>query len=360
MKLNAGGLSHVVIGRDQEIKTIKTYIKLSQHTVISAPRRYGKTTLANKVLNDLKDDYLIVKVDIFECTTIEELCYHYLNAIYASAGITNFFYKAKNSIFSLLENFTLKAEVEGIKLGYEITKEKDECTLVKKIFEFAQTFANLHNKPMIVFFDEFGDIEKFGQKFIKKIRSYMQTHTDVTYLFAGSQTSVINDIFLNRQNAFFNFASLMHLDTLNKSQSRQFLKQLDIDGTMLTKDACNSIESFSDFHPFYLVKCVIEGYVDAVLNTQDIITKHNIEQAKEKILADNNAYFESTWQKINRKKYKGAIYKSICHQKEIDLSISSSYKSQLLKELKAESILNDQAKPTDPFLCLWLGSHMLF
>jgi len=90
MKLNAGGLSFLVVGREKEIKTLKTYIGFSQHTVISAPRRYGKTTLANKVL------------------------------------------------------------------------------------------------------DEFGDIENFGQDFIKKLRSYMQTHKSIIYIFAGFQISEIN------------------------------------------------------------------------------------------------------------------------------------------------------------------------
>ena len=40
--------------------------------------------------------------------------------------------------------------------------------------------------------DEFGDIENFGQDFIKKLRSYMQTHKSIIYIFAGFQISEIN------------------------------------------------------------------------------------------------------------------------------------------------------------------------
>ncbi|MEA2050667.1 MAG: AAA family ATPase, partial [Campylobacterota bacterium] len=222
MELNAGGLSSLVVGRDKEIKTLKTYIKFSQHTVISAPRRYGKTTLANKVLDDLEDEYLIVKLDIFEATSIEELCKNYLNAIYRSIGVTNFLNKAKESIFTLLERFKLSYEHEGIKIGYEISKQEDENKLVEQTFHFANKFASLMNKKMIVFMDEFGDIEKFGQNFIKKLRSYMQTHKNVIYIFAGSQTSVINNIFLNKENAFFNFASLMNLNVLDTKSAIKF------------------------------------------------------------------------------------------------------------------------------------------
>ena len=168
MELNAGGLSSLVVGRENEIQTLKTYIGFGQHTVISAPRRYGKTTLANRVLDELKNDYLIVKLDIFEATSIDEICDLYLNAIYGSIGITNFLYKAKESIFNLLDRFNLSYEIEGIKLGYEISKEQDINKKIEKTFNFANKFAELFDKKMIVFIDEFGDTEKFGQDFIKK------------------------------------------------------------------------------------------------------------------------------------------------------------------------------------------------
>jgi uncharacterized protein len=357
MKLNAGGLSTFVIGRDKEIQILKTYIGFSQHTVITAPRRYGKTTLANQVLDELKDEYLIVKLDIFEATSIEEVCDIYLNAIYKSVGITNFLYNAKESIFNLLDRFTLSYETEGIKIGYEISKESDLNKKIEKTFQFANTFAKLFSKKMVVFIDEFGDVEKFGQDFIKKLRSYMQTHENVVYIFAGSQTSVINSIFLDKKNAFFNFASLMNIDLLEKKATEVFLEQLIIEDKGFTKKAIDKIYYTTKFHPFYLVKTIQESYIKALFSDNDIIEEEHIDSAIEKILQDNNAYFESIWQQINHKKYKGAIFKAYCKKDNSikTLEMNSSYKSQLTKELRAESLLSKDNIPTDPFLCLWLG-----
>lgn len=356
MDLNAGGLSSLVVGRETEIQTLKSYINFSQHTVITAPRRYGKTTLANKVLSELKDEYIIVKLDIFEATSIDELCDNYLNAIYNSIGITNFLYKAKESIFNLLEKFTLSYEVEGIKIGYEISKEQELSKKIEKTFNFANTFAKLFDKKMIVFFDEFGDIEKFGQDFIKKLRSYMQTHENVIYLFAGSQTSVINSIFLDKKNAFFNFASLMNIDMLEYNSTIKFLKELKIEDKMFTSESIDLLYEKTNFHPFYLVKTIQESFIKALLEGENKIESKHINQAIDKILDDNNAYFESIWHYINHKKYKGAIFKSYCKNSDIKkLEMNSSYKSQLTKELREESFLSSKNMPTDPFLCLWLG-----
>ncbi len=356
MKLNAGGLSSLVVGRDDHIQTLKTYIKFSQHTVLVAPRRYGKTTLVNKVLDDLKDEYLIVKLDIFEATNIEEICHNYLNAIYRSIGITNFLHKAKESIFSLLEKFTLSYEHDGLKIGYEISKEKDINKLIERTFHFANKFASLMDKKMIVFIDEFGDIEKFGQDFIKKLRSYMQTHQNVIYIFAGSQTSVINNIFLNNKNAFFNFASLMNIDMLEKQSTIKFLEDLKIDNKIFTKDAISYIFEITLFHPFYLIKTIQESFIKALLDKSNNIELNHIKDGINKILDDNNAYFELIWQKINHKKYKGSIFRAYCKDDNSmkNLDMNSSYKSQLTKELKMESLLSNDFKPTDPFLSIWL------
>ena len=135
---------------------------------------------------------------------------------------SRFLRSVKDSIFSLLERFSLSYENEGIKIGYEISKTADVNQKIEKTFNFPEKFAAIFGKKMVVFIDEFGDIEKFGDDFIKKLRSYMQTHKNVTYIFVGSQPSVMNNIFLNKQNAFFNFASLMNLDILDKIRRSHF------------------------------------------------------------------------------------------------------------------------------------------
>ncbi len=354
MRLNAGGLSKLVIGREDEITTLESYIKFSQHTVITAPRRYGKTTLATKVLDGMSKDYLIVKVDVFEATNIEELCLNYLNAIYKSIGIVDFAKTVKESVFMLLEKFSLSYEQDGIKLGYEISKEKNIDELVKKTFNFSDKFAKLFNKKMIVFFDEFGDIEKFGEDFLKKLRSYMQTHENVVYMFAGSQTSVINSIFLNHKNAFFNFASLMNIGYLEEKSTMKFLKELKIEQKELNPDVVAKLLSITKCHPFYLIKTIQETYISSLINNTKEIRVEDVDNAIQKILSDNNAYFENIWHTLNAKKYKGTIFKSICNNKKLSININPSYKSQLNKELKMESLISEDLSITDPFLCIWL------
>ena len=233
MRLNAGGFSDLVIGRSREIKTIQSYIQMGQHTVLIAPRRYGKTTLANKVLSDLPEEILVVRIDVFESSSIRELCEQLINGVYASMGVTHFVHQAREKLFDLIARFKLEVEQQGIRLGYDLLQEQDESALVKKAFELPQQIAALFDRKMVVFFDEFGDVKRFGGDLIKKLRAIFQRHDRVSYLFAGSQTTVLQEIFLDQKNAFFNFATLMKVEGLNLEETVQFLSELDIDGVRL-------------------------------------------------------------------------------------------------------------------------------
>lgn len=353
MRLNAGGLSTLVIGREKEILRLVAYIKMSQHVAVIAPRRYGKTTLVNKVVDDLSHDYLIVKVDVFKASNIREFCDLIIDAVYHSIGISGFIRDAKENIVDLMSRFSL--ETHDIKIGYDLLREQDEEELVKRTLELPERFALKHEKKMIVFFDEFGDLAKFGDDFIKKMRSYFQSQGNVVYLFAGSQHSTMHTIFLNKENAFFNFAAVMEISLLEAQSVREFLNTLIIEGKGFEENARTVIAHTANNHPFYLIKLIQESYIDALICGNDTVLSEHVERAVSKILSDNAAFFESEWQKINVKKHKGLIFKELCGMDVAKLeNVSSSYKSQIIKELMKESLIDSGKSPTDPFLVLWV------
>jgi AAA+ ATPase superfamily predicted ATPase len=355
MKLNAGGLSSIVIGREKELIQLGAYISLGQHVAIIAPRRYGKTTLANAFLDSKDDEYLICKIDVFGASSIREFCELYIDAIYKLDGIKNFVKLAKENVLDIMGRFTI--EYNDLKMGYDLLKEQDENELVRKTFALAQSVAQSKKKRMIVFFDEFGDLAKFGQDFIKKLRSYFQKHQDVIYLFAGSQQSVMDDIFLNSDNAFFNFATLMRLGKLPYQSIELFAKEIIINDTvMLSDEAISTLLDSSKGHPFYTIKILQEGFICSLLEGgSNKINEEHIEQGVKKILFDNAIYFETLWQKINSKKYKGSILKELAI-KDFSSSdtVNLSYKSQIIRELKSEGIVDEEKQFLDPMFYLWL------
>lgn len=354
MRINAGGLSDLVIGRDKEQKTLKAYIKLGQHCAIVAPRRYGKTTLVNSVLAQLDTDkHLIIKMDVMSASSIRELCTQMVDAVYASHGVSNFFKQVKENVMDMLSRLNL--DNEFVSIGYDILREPDESEMLKRAFQLPELFAQKHHKKAIVFIDEFGEMDKFGQTIIKKMRSYFQLHADTVYVFAGSQTSMMNQIFLNKDNAFFNFASIMRIGFIGETDAKAFLDSVIIDAVKTTPNAVTKMVAISKGHPFYMVKLLQESYIATIIQDQAVINNELVEQALTKILSDNSPLFSIEWDRINGKKHKGRVLKELLGIDHGDSTpINSSYKSQMIRELKDESILNDDKTLTDPLFSQWL------
>lgn len=355
MRINAGGLSEIIIGRDNELKTLEAYVKLGQHSAIVAPRRYGKTTLVNAALANLDPKkHLIIKLDVMSASSVRELCTQMVNAVYESHGVSNFFKHVRENVLDMLSRFNLDSEF--ISIGYDILKEPDDSEMLKRAFQLPELFAQKHNKKAVVFIDEFGEMDKFGQDAIKKMRSYFQLHAHVVYIFAGSQTSMMNQIFLNKDNAFFNFASIMRLGLINRAGMVQFLKDVQIDNLTLSETAINKITAVSKGHPFYMMKLLQEAFIANLITAGgDCINENDVDVALTKILSDNDPLFASEWNRINSKKHKGRTLKELLSIDHGDNTpINASYKSQMVRELKDESVIADDKTMIDPLFGLWL------
>lgn len=65
-------------------------------------------------------------------------------------------------------------------------------------------------------FDEFQDMMRLGDAFLlEQMRSSIQHHECVTYVFLGSIESIMTKIFSSKSSPFFHFARVMSLDGLD-------------------------------------------------------------------------------------------------------------------------------------------------
>ena len=86
-----------------------------------------------------------------------------------------------------------------------------------------EKLADSSNK-WIVAFDEFQEISKLnGENFEKLLRSCIQHHQNVSYIFFGSKTHLLKDMFNNKNRAFYNAASVMSLNTIDEDKSMEYL-----------------------------------------------------------------------------------------------------------------------------------------
>ena len=69
--------------------------------------------------------------------------------------------------------------------------------------ELPQRIAKKRGHRVVVALDEFQEITELGGTKLEKIlRSHIQMHDSVSYLFAGSKRHVLTDMVMNRGRAF--------------------------------------------------------------------------------------------------------------------------------------------------------------
>jgi hypothetical protein len=107
------------------------------------------------------------------------------------------------------------------------------------------------SKKIIVVIDEFQDILRLDDGLDKVMRSVMQHHTLVNYVFLGSQESMMKEIFENKKSTFYHFGQVMHLDKIPEREFRTFLEKRFREITPSSKEYASLILRFTDSHPYY-------------------------------------------------------------------------------------------------------------
>ncbi|MFN8770581.1 MAG: AAA family ATPase [Neisseriaceae bacterium] len=213
-------MDKIFINRKDELNRLIFGLKRGHSFILVAPRRFGKTSLATKILEKIQEDksYHILDIDImcYSGGTVKSVAEGIIDKCLSLLGIFGKFRQlCRQASFSL----TLKMryndlEFEPILHLFSKADPEDEWKLLEESLSLLEKIAVKEQKHLVVFFDEFGELSSLGERAIKVFRSIIQRHKHVSYLFAGSQETVMSEIFLDKSGAFYRFGELIQLTEL--------------------------------------------------------------------------------------------------------------------------------------------------
>lgn len=292
-----------MIDREKELKELMGLVEIGQSVVISSPRRFGKTSLAIVALDGLKKKgYFVGMVDLFKILNKRELAEKIVLSVLKNKVSSNAWAKLKEGIVSFLKYLKLKTSLGDFEIIVDLIGEKNEDKLLENALEFIEKFAVKNKKKIIFFFDEFSDIEKLdGDIWLKKMRSIFQHHKNATYIFAGSQESLMTSIFADRKQAFYKFARLTHLWYLPEGSTTEYIsssfKKL---GFSFKREILGMLSKISQCHPYY-VQLLCQNIFFKCINRKRI-DPPDIEAAFIDSLLSEKSYFDELWQSLRGKK----------------------------------------------------------
>ncbi len=224
-----GGVVHepYFAGRTEETETLLREIENLSRVFLISPRRYGKTCLLWHVIEKLNAPFAYI--DLNAHPSIENLAVTWA-ASCGKALETNIDQLRK--FFDSFQAFRPKLAADFGDVSYSIQLDHDFAATGKGGIELllealakAETLARKKRKKLAVFVDEFSDLAKYdGDTLEKAMRSEIQRHQNIAYIFAGSEQSIMLDMATNKNRPFYKMGRLMKLGPIEQEQYWLFIK----------------------------------------------------------------------------------------------------------------------------------------
>ena len=354
--------------REKETRDIIEYIKAGQNLFIYSYRRLGKTSLIMNLIKSLqaKKEVMPIYVDVQKATSQAQLIEVYASAISRALfnwkekleKISNFFRKIVPS-FEINQHGVWKISFDFSKTRTSIEKSLEE------VFEMPQKLALSYKKRVVVIFDEFQEIENLnGKSFEKKIRSFIQHHDKVCYIFMGSKTHMIMDMFNNPQRAFYKSGAVYPISVIDKSAMTQFVyRRFQSSKKRITKKLAQEIVKRANEIPYNIQLLAFNTWLLA----KKSVTNEDITKAVDTIMHTQNELFFNIYDSASL--HQRSVLYALSQTREIfsmdtilkyNLGTSSSVQASLKSLLKDNIVHKDGTKYYigDTFFELWLQRNI--
>ena len=197
-----------VVGRHEVLAAIADRAARGRFVLLTAPRRYGKTTLVRRLAHDAtkRRDMAVVIVDLLGVQTLDDIA---LRMAQAWARLpTGVLAKAAARVLPFVSGVSLTGGV--VTLAVRTRKGPDPGTL-EAVLDIPRAVADRISRRVLVVLDEFQAIAAVDRA-DAVIRSQIQHQTDtVSYLFAGSDQSLTDMLFSDRARPLYGQAERMRL-----------------------------------------------------------------------------------------------------------------------------------------------------
>jgi len=244
--------------RVNERKKLKSNIEHTIHSVLIAPRRYGKTSLIAQVLYEHKVNH--VWIDFMTITSKEDLQAKLLQKIgELVVEIVPTAEKLKKVLAKYFKKLKpeLTFKVPGIHLALKLNQDEESNKEgITEALISLDRLAQEVNKRLVMVFDEFQEILRIDEESTLQgsIRHAVERSQNVTYLFSGSKHRPLRRMFNGKENPLYALCENIPLDKIAKEDYVAFINKAATKkwGKPLEDSIMEKILSYSDRYPKYI------------------------------------------------------------------------------------------------------------
>lgn len=242
--------------RKREIGELLNDIRSSHNVVVFSQRRYGKTSLIDNVLTLAKDEgYLTIYVDIYHILNEHDLVNAYAKALAANiTGSMEKILQTLKAVFSSLRPKITLDESGKPEIGIGVESGRDPLMNLEEVFESVKRYTEKGDTRAVVVFDEFQQVGELQQshRIESIIRSQIQTHRNICYIFMGSKRHLIVGMFSDPARPLYGIGKMFPLDKIDPHHLMDFVQSRFAEsGKPISEDVVERLVNICESHPYY-------------------------------------------------------------------------------------------------------------
>ncbi len=279
--------------RQSEIKEIISEIKSGQHIVLMSPRRYGKSSLVNEAMKTSRMKWFRINMELI-ADEIDLANYYVRNALSLSKfeKIKHYLKNLKIQPYIQIQPKTSEISVSFSTDTQAGTGSRNISTLLSDSLQLPETIAKNMKKKVVIVFDEFQEIRRISRTLERKMRGIFQYHQNVTYVFVGSQESMIREIFQNKKNPFYKFGRHITLHKIPEPEFSDFVIKRFSSQRIDARGIVQDVLKFTDGRPYYTQQLCHEIFI---LSEKKTLTPGIINKAVDQITTEHHADYSRWW-----------------------------------------------------------------
>ena len=339
------------------------------NTVLISPRRWGKTSLVQKVCHLAQSDKLkVVYLDIFSCRSDKDFYAAFAAAVLkqTSSKLDEWLENIKLFLSRVSPKISIGTDpMTDFSISLEMNPKRED---VEEILQLPEKIAQKKGFNIVICIDEFQQIAEFkdSKTFQKRLRTVWQLQKSVSYCLFGSKKHLMNELFEKKSLPFYKFGDAIYLSKIGTADWVDYIcRRFIVTGKVITKELAERICKMVDNHSSYVQQLAWLVWI----RTDQLATINDLEAAYQDIIEQNTPLFEkqteslTTYQMNFLRAIINGVHSEFTTQETLNkYQLGSSANVAIVKKALVKKELIEVEKGqiviSDPLLAVWLKKEL--
>jgi uncharacterized protein len=298
-RYGALALDEAFTNREEEIRELSRDILNGQDVVVLAPRRYGKTSLVWRVIQEVvKKRVLVAQVNLMTTPTKERLAEKLADTIHENVASPLFRARERLRIFADLRIrpiVTINPDTGTPSFSFDAGyPPQDVDATLERLLELPGQLAAERRRKVALVFDEFQEVVDVDPDLPKLMRSVFQEQPEVAHVYLGSKRHMMERIFNDENEPFWRSARQMELGVIDPPRFASYVTEsFERTGKRIGIETVRAVLATTGGHPYATQELCYFVWEETRAGRRAGAAE--LERALDGVLRAEHAHFELIW-----------------------------------------------------------------